>query len=90
MDSKLDFRFMIFSKMDIKVIMSKNSEIKTIIKPLKEIKPLPDAPKKILFIKPSSLGDIFHALPAFYLLKASCLNSCIWARVMVWGTKAAP
>ncbi|HJO95633.1 MAG TPA: lipopolysaccharide heptosyltransferase II [Victivallales bacterium] len=25
--------------------------------------------KKILIIKPSSLGDIFHAFPAFYLLK---------------------
>ena len=28
-----------------------------------------DFSKKILFIKPSSLGDIIHAFPAFYLLK---------------------
>ena len=52
--------------------MERTSRTKTVIKSLQEIKQISDFPKKILFIKPSSLGDIFHALPAFYLLKASC------------------
>ena len=51
---------------------NKSIKIDSVIRPTKKIKSIPDSPKKILFIKPSSLGDIFHALPAFYLLKASC------------------
>jgi len=42
------------------------------IKQLQDIKPVANIPKRILFIKSSSLGDIFHALPAFYLLSAAC------------------
>jgi len=38
-----------------------------------EIKPLQENPgyRKILIVKPSSLGDILHAFPAFYLLRKS-------------------
>ena len=52
--------------------MNKSIKTDSVIKPGEKLKPVSDLPKKILFIKPSSLGDILHALPAFYLLKASC------------------
>lgn len=47
----------------------------SLITPMSKIKPLTDKTfKRILFIKPSSLGDIFNSFPAFYLLRKSCPN----------------
>ena len=43
-----------------------------VIKQLHDIMPVSRIPQRILFIKSSSLGDIFHAMPAFYLLSAAC------------------
>ena len=52
--------------------MSESLKQNSFTKQLQEIKPVSSIPKRILFIKSSSLGDIFHALPAFYLLSAAC------------------
>ena len=40
----------------------------------RERQPAAVPPLRVLFIKSSSLGDIFHAFPAFYLLSAACPN----------------
>jgi len=53
--------------------MIKNA-IKTEIKLFDEIESISLDRKKILFIKPSSLGDLFHALPAFYLILSKYPN----------------
>ena len=52
--------------------MSELINKKNVIKKMQEIDPVSSIPKRVLFIKSSSLGDIFHAFPAFYLLSAAC------------------